>query len=170
MHEAGHAVVAFKRGRAFTSVSIIPDKDTLGRVHHQPPGSWFKPDIEASGRGRVLIEARIMILLAGFEAEDAWCRTVSGKPRDWRKRLTDGAEIDFHHALDLADYACSSPGETEPFIERQRQRVLTLVGPEGLASPLVDRLADELERTQRLSWPRAKTILTAAQSEVGDDG
>lgn len=169
MHEAGHAVAAFKLGRAFTTVSIIPDKDTLGRVHSQPPGSWFRPDIGVTGRGRVLIEHHIMILLAGFEAEEAWCRTVSGKPHDWRKRLIDGAEIDAHHALDLADHACSSPGESEPFIEWQRQRVITLVGPEGLASPLVYRLTDELERTQQLSWRKAKAFLAAAETEVGDD-
>lgn len=89
MHEAGHAVAAFKLGRAFTTVSIIPDKDTLGRVHSRPPGSWFRPDIGVTGRGRVFIEHHIMILLAGFEAEEAWCRTVSGKPHDWRKRLID---------------------------------------------------------------------------------
>jgi hypothetical protein len=169
MHEAGHAVAAFKLGRAFRDVSIISEGDTLGRVHIPLPRGWFRPDVEVTGRGRVFIEHRIMISLAGFEAEDAWCRTVSGRPRDWKSQLLVGADTDYRMALDLADYASSSPGESESFIEWLRQRVLTLVGPEGLVFPLVYRLADELERTPKLSWPKAKTLLVAAQSEVSDD-
>ena len=65
MHEAGHAVVAFKLGHAFRCISIVPDKDTLGRVHTAPPGHWFKPDRVLTVRGQRLIERRIMIFLAG---------------------------------------------------------------------------------------------------------
>jgi hypothetical protein len=169
MHEAGHAVVAFKLGEAFRDISIVPDKDTLGRVHLALPGQWFRPDSAMTRRERALIERRVMILLAGWAAEDAWCRTVSGKPRNWAKQLRDGADSDAQKVVDFAWYVTSSSRETSSYVERLNQRVLLMVGPEGHASSLVYRLADELERTQQLAWRKAKALLTAAEVAIGDN-
>ena len=59
---------------------------------------------------------------------------MTGKPRNWTKQLRDGADSDAQNVVDFAYYVTSSSRETSFYIERLNQRVLPMVGPEGLAS------------------------------------
>jgi WhiB family redox-sensing transcriptional regulator len=103
IHEAGHAAMAYCLGRPFTEISVVEDGDTLGHVATAPPGSWFRPDIETSGRTRRYIEDRVMIALAGAETEAAWCRREGIEPPD---DPDTAATADEHSAVELASYQC----------------------------------------------------------------
>jgi ATP-dependent Zn proteases len=94
-HEAGHAIVAHQLGRRLPrKVSVVPMGSTLGRVEHSPWPSSSRPDLEITARTRALVEAQIVTLLAGPEAE----RHFTGRSN----RV--GAGSDFSKAAGLAIY------------------------------------------------------------------
>ena len=81
IHEAGHAVMSYLLGVRITEISVVEDDDSLGRIHHAPPGGdWLHPDIEVNTRIRNWLEVRIMICLAGSETQRAWYRRQPGAP------------------------------------------------------------------------------------------
>ncbi len=178
--------MAYLLGRAFTTISVEPDDDSLGRVSHAAPGAWFRPDIDASGRARRLIEHRVMILLAGAEAERAWLASLADVPNDWEELVTTGAAHDYSAAADLAGYACGSVPELEAYVEWLRQGVLGHTGrgadhdPSEYMQPvdpviarrirfgderfwvLVTALADAVQEAGTLTWRQAQTVLRDA--------
>jgi hypothetical protein len=187
IHEAAHAVAAYLLSRPFTSISVIDDGESYGRVHSQPPGEWFRPDIEINARTRATIEDRVMISLAGAETEATWCARQSDAPENWRDLVNDGAAHDFGAAFDLASHvADGSVPETEAYIEWLRQRVLNWTGrgpdfdvtaftPDAPALvvshyrngssrywTLVGALADAVARAGQLRWREARTVLRDA--------
>jgi hypothetical protein len=187
VHEAGHAVMAYLLGRAFTEISIIEDSDSYGRVRHRMPGGWFRPDIEVNSRARAMIEDRVMILLAGSVAERAWYVRLPDAPDGWEDRVQDGADNDERSAIDLADYVCGgSVPELEAYVEWLRQRVLGFTGrgpdfdvtvfypdpPAFLVKhyqegderfwAMVTALATAVQSAGSLSWRRAKDIMREA--------
>jgi hypothetical protein len=161
IHESGHATIAFLLHRAFTTVSVVPNEDSLGRVTHPMPGGWFQPDIEITGRAKGLIEDHIMILLAGYEAEMAWCRGAVGKPADWSQMIEFQAEHDFQIACDLSDFMNGSVKQTEAHIKWLQCRTTDQVAG-SLASRLIEGLANELESARTLSWRKASAFLQRA--------
>jgi hypothetical protein len=168
IHEAGHATVAFLFNRAFTSVSVVSNADSLGRVCHRPPGDWFRPDIEITRRTTRFAQDYIMMLLAGHAAQGAWCRGTVGAPNDWSDTNDQQAQQDFENAYDLAEHVTGSPRQAEAYLEWLQIRTADQV-KHPLASRLVEGLADELERVQTLSWRKASAHMKAlAASEVND--
>ena len=52
-HEAGHALMAWHQGVRVNEISIIPDKNSRGRVLHADPLRGIQLDIEKSDRARL---------------------------------------------------------------------------------------------------------------------
>ncbi len=188
IHEAGHAVMAYLLGRPFTTISVVEDAHSYGRVLHRAPGEWFRPDIEINARTRTMIEDRVMICLAGAATEEAWWSRQPGAPEGWRELVDRGAADDLSKAVDLADHmGGGSPPETEAYIEWLRQRVLGYTGrgpefdvaafiPDPMPSAvrhyregnerfwsLVVALADALQANEMLHWRQARAILRGAE-------
>lgn len=189
IHESGHAVMAYLLGRPFTSISVVEDGDSLGRVHSDPPGEWFRPDIEVNARTRTLIEDRVMICLAGAAAEEAWAVLQPDAPDGWRDEVNRAAAHDYSAAIDLASYVTDGDvPELEAYVEWLRQRVLgnTGRGPDfdvTAFSPgapafvvshyregskrfwtLVSALAEAATEAGELTWRNARAILRAADT------
>jgi hypothetical protein len=165
IHQAGHAVTAFKLRKPIEYLTIVPDKDHFGCVKFSYP-CWLTPDREVTEPIWALIEDQVMIWLAGFAAEDSWCQDGSDKPDDRNARLTVGAVSDFHAAANMAEHIC--PDTLEGSIEKLRQRLLRWVGPKGAYSSLVYQLAGELATAQELSGLEAEIFLIEAEAEIGD--
>ncbi len=86
IHEAGRAVMAYLLRRPFTTISVIADDDSYGRVQHAFPGNWFEPHIELNSRTRAYIQNHVMICLAGAEVEEHWIRRAQDPPAGWEDR------------------------------------------------------------------------------------
>jgi ATP-dependent Zn protease len=87
-HEAGHAVAAFLMKIRFTGLSIISDDDSFGRMAGSKWTSKFDPEHADKNILRSRIEARMIVLLAGYAAG----MIFSGVKR------RDGARKDFQDA------------------------------------------------------------------------
>jgi hypothetical protein len=166
IHQAGHAVTAFKLGKPIEYLTIVPDKDHFGCVKFSYP-YWFTPDREVTGPIWALIEDQVMIWLAGVAAEDSWCQESSDKSEDLNARLTVGSDSDLYAAANMAEHVC--PDTLEGYIEKLRPRVLRWVGPKGAYASLVCQLAGELATAQELSGLEAEIFLIEAETEVGDN-
>jgi hypothetical protein len=187
IHEAGHAVMAYLLRRPFKSVSVIADDDSYGRVQSDVPGKWFRPDLEVSARARSVIEDRVVITLAGGEAEWAWYAWQPDAPDGWQDHVQAGMAGDLRWAIDLAYYAAGeSIPELEAYVEWLRQKVLSYTGrgadydvtrhnPKPHDSEvkayrdgnerfwtLVNALADALLAGGELSWQEARRVLRDA--------
>ena len=75
-HEAGHAVVAWRRGLKVHSATIVPTKDYSGMVRRGSLG--VRLDIDGSNRARLRAESAIVVCLAGPAAQRRH------NPRSWR--------------------------------------------------------------------------------------
>ncbi len=58
-HEAGHAVIAHELGFRVQSLSIVPEEDTLGRVHHVSPLRGIPLDIDGTNRAKLRAEKAV---------------------------------------------------------------------------------------------------------------
>ena len=95
-HEAGHAVGAFVMSKRFKKVSIIPNPDgeSLGRLSGCVWNSKLNPEFDGGARLRHLVEAQIIIFLAGPVAEAKLtgrymcrCSPAFTVTAIWRRRL-----------------------------------------------------------------------------------
>jgi hypothetical protein len=136
-HEAGHAVAAYLlKVHRIRSISIIPDAETEGRVHHSKPGKTYHPEWDTGPRTRSKTEKMIMLCLAGDMAENMLLK------RDSRNtRLTD-----YDTAVDLACYHCSDGDEAGAYVNFLYYRTRNLLrlperwaAIEELASVLIER-------------------------------
>jgi hypothetical protein len=157
-HEAGHAVAAYVLGRAFTRVSIRPDGETLGRCSFRPPGDWFRPDERIDGLTRRRIEERIMISLAGPEAEALYSGRYDG----------DAAQEDVERAFQHACFVTTGESEAWAYLEWLRLRTLNLMNRDGFWAS-VEELARELLRHEEVSYPRARWTIERVIGPVLDE-
>jgi hypothetical protein len=187
IHEAAHAVMAYLLRRRFKSVSIKEDDDSYGRVHSVAPGDWFRPDLEVNARTRDMIEGRVMISLAGGEAEQAWAARQPDAPEGWEEKMRTGMGYDLRAAIDLAGFVSGgSIPALEAYVEWLRQSMLNYIGrgpdydvTRHVVNPgerevkhyrdgderfwaLVNALADALLANGELSWRQARKILSEA--------
>jgi hypothetical protein len=189
IHEAGHAVMAYLLHRPFSSMTVVANDESLGHVAHAPPGNWFSPDIEFTGRIRDRIGDYVMISLVGAETEAHWTARSLARPDDWKERVRIGAEHDRQSANSLATFVCGGADETSAYIEWLRQRVLNYVGrldadisetehPKVARSMrygddqfwrLVHVLADSAQASGTLSWRRARAVLRASDQRFPDE-
>jgi len=122
-HEAGHAVFAWYKGIKIKKVTIIPDADSVGHVHHAKVIKGRSPKLDNSPRQRQRMETLIMISLAGPLAQRIWnpqtCRTY--QCRD-----------DHQTAVDVAMTYCGSSKQATAFL-----RYLHVCVDEFLRSPRI---------------------------------
>lgn len=171
IHESGHAVASYLLGRAFVSISIVPTSTTLGVVHQRESGDWFHPDVDAGPRARRLAEQEIMVFLAGVETERAWLRGVAHGPVEPDEHVAAGARHDEECAAELAGYFCGSSNEAAAYVAWLRQRVLNWTGRSSddrprVFWPLVEALADSLDRHAPLSWSKARAVLRGSDPQL----
>jgi hypothetical protein len=150
-HEAGHAVAAFVLGRAFTRVSIEPQGATLGRCSFRPPGEWFRPDERVDGATRRRLEERIMISLAGPEAE----ALLTGVHDE------EAAEEDVERAFSHACFMTGDEAEAWAYLTWLRHRTLNLMRPPGFVAA-IEALAAELLERREVSYRRARSVIESA--------
>ena len=60
-HEAGHLVVAWTEGAAIRRVSIVPERERAGFVHHSPIMGRFNPEWDNSPQVRIRGERLIRV-------------------------------------------------------------------------------------------------------------
>jgi hypothetical protein len=158
-HEAGHAVAAHALGRAFTRVSIEPIGDTLGRCSFRPPGEWFRPDERLDGATRRRLEERIMISLAGPEAEARFTGVHD----------EEAAEEDVERAFAHACFMTGDEAEAWAYLDWLRHRTLNLMRRAGL-DDAVEALATELLERTEVGYRRGRAIIEDAMGGVRGDG
>lgn len=151
IHEAGHAVASVYLGRGFKRVTIVPENDTLGRLHCNPVGDWFRPDIVADARTRTRVEDQAMIAMAGPEAE--------ARHRGWVEAIgLPGAEHDYETVSELMTHAAGSPAEAEAYAEWLRQRILGFIrNPNWWTT--IEWFAEELVSSGTIPGRRATALV-----------
>jgi hypothetical protein len=150
-HEAGHAVAAYVRHLRFTSISIIPDRGTLGRCEFSETGVVIDPESGTQLRARRRIETLIIVSLAGVIAESL----LTGR-HNWR-----GAHADLHDATRYASFVTGNVEELRAYERWLWEHTRTLLGarPCWLA---VQQLAVTLIEDRRIGERRARAIIGAA--------
>ncbi len=145
-HEAGHAFACWKLGVGIRSVTIKPDADSLGYVHHN---NVIKNDGRNSNsmRTRISFENDILISLAGPEAE----RRFAGRTNH------DSAWGDFKHASYSANLIGGDGAGADLFLKWMSYRAKDLVTKNGNWRA-IRALASELLKKETLKGKEIKEI------------
>jgi Peptidase family M41 len=157
-HEAGHAVLAYSLGRAFTRVSIAADGHTLGRCSFRRPGDWFRPDLRIDGATRRRLEERIMISLGGPESEARY----TGRYDE------EGAQEDLERAIDHACFMTDDEAEASAYVVWLRLRTLNLMRRSEFW-PGVTALAHALLSHEEIGYRRARSIIGRSRGSLPGD-
>jgi hypothetical protein len=150
-HEAGHAVAAYLRHLRFTSVSIVPDRGTLGRCEFSEAPIVIDLSVPPTPHTRARVETLIVVSLAGVIAE---C-LLTGR-HNWR-----GAHADLHDAARYAESLAGSDAEASAYARWlwEHTRVLLSAPRCWLA---VQRLAAALAEDGRVGERRARALIASA--------
>jgi hypothetical protein len=162
-HEAGHAVVACQLQSAFTTVSVEPDEDSLGRLLHAqavPKAEWFHPEEGAiNPRTRSWLEQRILIALAGPEAE---MRFTGGTTYE------DGADSDMRAAINFTEPLSAPGAELDAFVEWLRCRTAnTVADPSNWVA--IQNVAAALLASGTLTSRQVRTIVRRVFTTHSDE-
>lgn len=174
-HEAGHAVMSAELRVPFKYIDVIPTDERAGVVRGFEPGDWFRPDLEITGRVQRRIQAHILVLWAGTQAQETWSRRQPDCPRDLDEELRVGAASDVETIVNLASCVTASAEETAAYIEWLRLRALNMQSLPYYWDK-VTAVADALAVRPHLSARRARAIMWDAVAvkrptfEIGDDG
>ena len=160
-HEAGHAVAAVALGIGFDKVSVVDDRDTLGRIvldqkwPHLRPG--FNPD---DPEDRRIAESWILLALAG-EFADAYHSGRIGVS-------SPEANRDFRVADALAERLFTQPRERGAFLNEMRCRAYRFIS-EPLRWRQISAVATQLVKLRELDRRQVVQIMdeTAAADEPG---
>lgn len=148
IHEAGHAVAAIAVRRGVHGATIVPEAEIDGRVRTARFGNTFRPDIDLPPGHQRLLEAAILVLMAGHEAE-----RIDGR------RGRRGDTIDLITAANLAAHACGSDEEIEALMELQRVRAHNIL---RLRWNAVLAVAGALLAEKSVSGPRIRALVAEA--------
>jgi hypothetical protein len=134
-HEAGHVVAAWRQGVRVYRVTIVPTDGFMGRIDHQTVLRGNRLDLNSSDRVRGNADRRIIICLAGPEAQRRH------RPCSWR--AWHGRD-DHTTAVDLAlrMHGCEKAAATHLRRLGQRSRDLVTASwasVEAIAEALLDR-------------------------------
>jgi hypothetical protein len=154
-HEAGHAVLAWRRFVRLKGITIIPGKDFQGQCRHAKVLLGRSPEIEDSPRAQIRKQTNAMIALAGPIAQKLY------KPRSFRH---------YHASSDngiVADLALNHNGSSikaaEAWIRWLDVCVRDIVRGNW---PLVTALATELVRRKTLRGDEVEGFLRAESLKI----
>jgi ATP-dependent Zn protease len=149
IHEAGHAVAAWRLQRRFRSVTVRADAESDGHVRHNPWPDWPQPDIELSTQTTLLFQDRIVISFAGPAAE----RRIALRTR---AAVNIGGQGDRSMAADLGRYLSGSTREWEALLRWLQAKAENLVDNHRHE---IEMLANELLQRETLSWRAVRRLL-----------
>lgn len=169
-HEAGHAVVMWelrsRQGeRGFEHVTIVPNEEqgSLGHCRNVPAPSDFHPDVETRPEDVVRLQDDIVATFAGTEAEKRYTGRYNHV----------GADSDYHHAVELADYLVGSNEECEALLRWLMVRTRALVAQphvwamiEALAAALLEHPTMTSEEAVSLFQTTLQRVLDLRPVEV----
>jgi len=145
-HEAGHIVAAYFLGIRLKKVSLIHNKDYIGKVIHEKVAWGFALEIEMSLRNFNRMENLARIALAGDIAQKIHA-----------PRSSDGAELDRETVADIVLRLNGSPKAADAWIEWLKISVKDML---TLRWPFVDAVARELARENVLNGEQIEAIFT----------
>jgi ATP-dependent Zn protease len=154
-HEAGHAVMYMVQGRRFPYATIesSPEDSKLGYCLGGRSPDDYRPDVDTTTTGEVLIRDHIVALFAGRIAEQAFCGRA--------QHDHVGSEGDHQKAVKLAVYVTGSAEECNAYLSWLAVRTsgLVQVHREEIAD-----LATALLELRTLSYDEALNIIRRARS------
>ncbi|MGD0675836.1 MAG: hypothetical protein ABSC94_10485 [Polyangiaceae bacterium] len=116
VHEAGHAVVAWRQRIKVRRVTIVPSGDALGEVLHDRGPALFTASAQGGLSPRA-VENRVLVLLAGSESE-----------KKFRGRYDHAAaRCDYDRAVELLTNHAGSQEEVDAWMKLQRIRTSRIV-------------------------------------------
>ena len=145
-HEAGHVVVAYFLGIRLKKVSLIHNKDYVGKVIHEKVARGLAPEINMSLRNFNRMENLGRIALAGDIAQ-----------KKHAPRSSDGAELDRQTVADIAFQLNGSSEAAGAWIEWLKLSVKDML---TVRWPFVDAVARELARENVLNGEQIEAIFT----------
>lgn len=157
IHEAGHAVAAWRQDLDFTTISIVPDDDSLGRVAMGALPDGFAPESEITLEDRDLIERKAVVSLAGDAAERHYLEQVGAQVDD--ALLADQATHDFASAVNITSYLFDHDDVHQAHLDYMVVRARVLVEANW---HVIEALADAVTEAGSLTWPQAEPIVRAA--------
>ena len=110
-HEAGHAVVAHLEGIRVKGVSVLPDENTSGRIHHANPLAGINLEWDGSWRATKRAESLIRVCLAGAISQKRF------SPHGYRKYH---ASTDHEQAADMVLRISGSSEEANAYLKLLR--------------------------------------------------
>lgn len=150
-HEAGHALAACLVHMPISSVTIVPDGDSLGRVHCSLYGYRdFHPDAHVSHRTTAQAKKVILVALAGAVAE---ARAVG------RKRMPSNRD-DYHvdQAVTITSQLCGSFDEVVAYVDFMWVQTTNIV---NLYWKQIRILASALVEEKTIGQRRVRELLKA---------
>jgi len=156
-HEAGHAVAAYLLRKKFKYITIRANEVFNGYVRHEKPrnsaeNGWTEERNKRSSR-----ERDILTSLAGGIST----LILTGKPD------RTGSYADLDNALDLASDVCGSKDECDAYVNWLSVRCEVMMrSPSNWYA--VEALAQELFKTEKISYRKAREIIKAAKREFRD--
>jgi hypothetical protein len=145
-HEAGHVVAAYFLGVRLKKVSLVHNKDYVGKVIHEKVVRGLAPEIDMSLRNFSRMENLARIALAGDIAQKIHA-----------PRSSDGAGLDRETVADIALRLNGSPEAAGAWIEWLKISVKDIL---TLRWPFVDAVARELARENVLNGEQIEAIFT----------
>lgn len=155
VHEAGHAVAAFKVGMRTKALSIVADGESLGHHRPHPYFAGVNPELDGSPRVQRRLENAALVYLAGAAAERRF------SPKGFRHAGSSG---DRHQAIELLSYLTGSNEELEAYLRLVDVRARQLVA-DPLNWFLINGLAARLLERQELTGDEVLRAIRAAYDE-----
>jgi hypothetical protein len=150
-HEAGHVIAAVFQDISLRvhAVSIVPDRESSGRMYHSNPLQGMRLDVEVSDKARLRAERLADICLAGIEAQ---CRHRRSSVRSYH------AHDDYRQAVDLISYFVGTPDVLDAYLHFLRARTKELLNAPGRWE-CVEAIAKALMAENTLSKTRVSEII-----------
>jgi hypothetical protein len=152
-HEAGHAVACYHLHLRFTHVTIIPDDDSLGAIHHGKDyySKNFDPESDNSLKTMDRIEREVISSLAGQAAEAKYRNR-----NNWK-----GSVSDWSKGVDFASRSAGGGEVLQKYVEYCWARAKALFNPPWLWYA-VEVLARELLKDKKIGSRKARQIIKGA--------
>jgi hypothetical protein len=151
-HEAAHAVAAVALGIGFDHVSVVDDRNTLGRIVLDQGWPHLRPGFDPSAPlDRRVAEDWVLLALVG---EFASAHHIGLDP-DWGSH---GASSDFEVAAAVAARLFTHPGKSAAFLDEMSSRAHIFV-VEPLRWRQISAVAIQLARLQMLDRRQVGQIM-----------